>query len=96
MAGFCEHGNELSDCIKSEEFLGRGPTLVSASCRQIACKRRRTVSINLTSVQDARRYAGVKHSEQSPLTAQSTSAPANPHAISGVIQAPQPQFPDPA
>ena len=41
MAGFCEHGKELSDCIKSEEFLDRGPTLVSASCRQIACKRKK-------------------------------------------------------
>lgn len=90
MAGFCEHGKELSDSIKSEEFLDRGATLVSASCRQIACKRRKAVSTNLTPEQEAPGYAGRKRSEQSPLM-----VPANPHAISGAIHAPQAQFRDP-
>ena len=40
MAGFCEHGKELIDSIKNEEFLGRRPTVIAVSCRQIACKRR--------------------------------------------------------
>ena len=50
MAVFCEHGNELSDCIKSEVFLDRGRTLVSVGCRQIACKRRKPVSTRVAPV----------------------------------------------